>query len=426
LSRNLKLEKTRSLVARIKLLRKDTLLRDTGRNWQVGKSFVYNFVRTLHKEKIFLLFGGFFVLVILGGIGFAIYEPDNGTFWDRLGLGLWWAIVTITTVGYGDVVPRTVPGRLVGVCLMVSGLIAISLVTATVASIFVQRKIRRERGLEAITDHDHVIILGWNKGGEQVLRNLFFRTDRRTPVVLVNNLAPELFEALLAAFHEVNLQFVRGDYSREEILAKTNIAQARRVIILADRTDENLPRDQVDQRTLLAALAVKSLHPKIRITAEIILPENRTHLERAHVDDIVIRGEYDSSLIASTTESEGLFKIMQTLLSPEGPNFWAVKIPTRFQGVKIKQFAAYLQEEFQALLIGLFTEGYKIRLEDLLSPEPSAIDEFIYRKFTEAGKTYLFGRQKIEIQINPPDDHLIAPQEVAVVIATKPPHLMPR
>ncbi len=80
---------------------------------------------------------------------------------------------------------------------------------------------------------------------------------------------------------------------------KPIIAQARRVIILADRTDENLPRDQVDQKTLLAALAVKSLHPKIRITAEIILPENRTHLERAHVDDIVIRGEYDSSLIAS-------------------------------------------------------------------------------------------------------------------------------
>ena len=89
--------------------------------------------------------------------------------------------------------PIRLPGRLVGVCLMVSGLLVITLLTATVASIFVQRKIRRERGLEAITDHDHVIILGWNKGGEQVLRNLFFRTERRTPVVLVNNLAPEDF-----------------------------------------------------------------------------------------------------------------------------------------------------------------------------------------------------------------------------------------
>ncbi len=417
---------SQNLVEKFKTLRTPDLLRGAGKQWHICRSFFCDFVHTLHKEKIFLLFGGFFALILLGGIGFAWYELDKGTFWTRLGLGLWWAIVTITTVGYGDVVPQTFPGRLVGVCLMISGLISISLVTATVASIFVQRKLRREKGLEASTDRDHVIILGWNKGGEQVLSNLFFRTDRRTPVVLVNNLAPEGFEALLAGYHDVNLRFVRGDYSREEILVKTNLAQARRVIILADRTDENLPRDQVDQKTLLAALAVKSLNPKVRITAEIILPENRTHLERAHVDDIVIRGEYDSALIASTTESEGLFKIIQGLLSPEGPNFWAVKIPARFQGVKIKQFAAYLREEYQALLIGLFTEGYKIRLEELLSPEPSAIDEFIYRKFTEAGKTYLFGRQKIEIQINPPDDHLIGPQEVAVVISNKAPRLMPR
>ncbi len=416
-----------NLSARLRRYPKDVLHRAGGQFCQLCKVYLINFILTLHQEKIFFLFSAFFALIFLGGLGFAFSEAsDDGLFFTRLGRGLWWAIVTLTTVGYGDVVPLTLPGRLVGVALMVSGLIAISLLTATVASIFVQRKIRRERGLEAVTDHDHIIVLGWNRGGEQVLRNLFFRLDRRAPVVLVNNLPPENFEALLLGFSDFQLRFVRGDYSREEILAKTNLGKARRVVILADRTDENLPRDQVDQKTLLAALAVKSLQPNIRITAELIFPENRTHLERAHVDDIVIRGEYDSSLIASTTESAGLFKIMQSLLSPEGSNFWVVKIPARFEGVKIKQFAAYLRDEFQALLIGVYTEGYKIRLEELLSPEPTAIDEFIFRKFTEAGKTHLFGRQKIEFLINPPEDHLIAPHESAVVIATKPPILSPR
>jgi voltage-gated potassium channel len=406
---------------------RNLLIQNAIQSWQICKAFFQNFIHTLHQEKIFFLFGGFFALIFLGGLGFAICEAsDGGTFWTHLGRGLWWAMVTITTVGYGDVVPQTLTGRLVGFLLMISGLISITLVTATVASIFVQRKIRKERGLEAVTDHDHIIILGWNRGGEQVLRNLFFRLDRRTPVVLVNNLPPENFETLIVAFHDFNLRFVRGDYSREEILTKTNLSKARRVIILADRTDENLPRDQVDQKTLLAALAVKSLHPQIRITAELIFSENRTHLERAHVDDIIIRGEYDSSLIASSTESEGLFKIMQSLLSPEGANFWAVKIPVRFHGQPIKEFAGVLRDEYQALLIGLYTEGYKIRLEELLSPEPTAIDEFIYRKFTEAGKTHLFGRQKIEFQINPPEDHLVSPHEIAVVISTRPPSFLPR
>ena len=134
---------------KFKTLRTPKLLQGAGKQWHICSSFFCDFVRTLHREKIFLLFGGFFVLIFLGGIGFALYEPDKGTFWTRLGVGLWWAIVTITTVGYGDVVPQTIPGRLVGVCLMISGLVSISLVTATVASIFVQRKLRREKGLEA-------------------------------------------------------------------------------------------------------------------------------------------------------------------------------------------------------------------------------------------------------------------------------------
>ncbi|WP_169311496.1 potassium channel family protein [Desulfobacca acetoxidans] len=383
--------------------------------------YLRQFFLTLRQERIFLLLSAVLGLIILGGLGFAFQELGEGSFRERFGRGIWWAVVTITTVGYGDVVPQTIGGRLVGVGLMIAGLISLSLVTATIASIFIERKIRRERGLEAVGDHDHIIVLGWNRGGEQVLRNLFFRLGQRTPIVLVNSLLPDQFEEIKGSFHDYNLHFVRGDCSREEILVKTNLSKARRVIILADRTDEGLLREQIDQKTLLVALTVKALNPKIRITAELIFPENRPHLERAHVEDIIIRGEYDSALIACTTEAEGLYRILQRLLSPEGSNFWAVKIPPRFHGQQFKDLAKFLREEHQALLIGLYSEGYKIRLEELLSPEPTAIDEFIYRKFAEAGKTHLFGRQKIEFQINPPDDHLISPHEVAVVIATKQP-----
>ncbi len=55
---------------------------------------------------------------------------------------LWWALVTITTVGYGDVVPHTHLGRVVGMILMFSGVVLVSLFTATIASIYVERKIK--------------------------------------------------------------------------------------------------------------------------------------------------------------------------------------------------------------------------------------------------------------------------------------------
>jgi len=395
-------------------------LKSLRRRWKYLSDLLGPFWVILRKERVFLLLGAVVVLVLVAGLGFSLHEQQEGGFWHRLGQGLWWAAVTITTVGYGDVVPQTLGGRMVGVALMFSGLIFLSLLTATVASVFVERKIRKERGLENITESNHIIILGWHRGGEQVLANLLSRLAPRTPLVLVNNLTPDQFESLKDKFKEANLFFVRGDFTREEILEKANPPKARQAVILADRVD-GASREQIDQRTLLAALTIKSLHPQLKVCAEVLHPDNRAHLERARVEDIVVRGEYDSALIASATESTGIFKVLQALLSPEAPNFWAVDIPARFQGKPVKELAAFLKSQYQSLLLALFTEGQKLRLEELLSSEPSAIDDFIFRKFTEAGKTHLFGGHKVQFVINPADDHVIAPNEIAVVIAIQPP-----
>jgi voltage-gated potassium channel len=59
---------------------------------------------------------------------------DFATFWD----GVWWAVVTVTTVGYGDLYPHTVPGRIVAIALMLVGIGFLAVLTATVASHFVQ------------------------------------------------------------------------------------------------------------------------------------------------------------------------------------------------------------------------------------------------------------------------------------------------
>src|SRR4051794_16299908 len=70
------------------------------------------------------------------------------------GSGLWWSVQTITTVGYGDKVPTSTPGRLVAVLVMVTGLGFMSVVTAAITAAFVESARRRRRLPEAITlDH---------------------------------------------------------------------------------------------------------------------------------------------------------------------------------------------------------------------------------------------------------------------------------
>lgn len=85
-------------------------------------------------------------LVIAGIAGVAAWILSPKGF-DGLGDSLWWAAQTVTTVGYGDVVPETAGGRLIGLFVMVVGVAAVSLITALVTSSFITYQ-QRQRGGE--------------------------------------------------------------------------------------------------------------------------------------------------------------------------------------------------------------------------------------------------------------------------------------
>src|SRR5215218_5071653 len=78
-------------------------------------------------------------LALIGGVIIRVVDQEN---FPSVGLGIWWALQTVTTVGYGDVVPTTVAGRTVGGIVMVIGIAFISFVTAGVTSTLVQRAAR--------------------------------------------------------------------------------------------------------------------------------------------------------------------------------------------------------------------------------------------------------------------------------------------
>jgi voltage-gated potassium channel len=82
---------------------------------------------------------------------------DSGI--NGFGNAMWWAIVTVTTVGYGDVVPETTVGRLVGAGLMLVGVSAIPIATSLVVSVFItrmQEKLREQDSAERAEIIRHV------------------------------------------------------------------------------------------------------------------------------------------------------------------------------------------------------------------------------------------------------------------------------
>jgi voltage-gated potassium channel Kch len=86
--------------------------------------------------------------------GTLMWLLDNEDF-PRLGPALWWAVATVTTVGYGDVVPREPHGRLLASLLMLLGFATLSLLTGTIASALVAR----QHGRTASTERELVAAL---------------------------------------------------------------------------------------------------------------------------------------------------------------------------------------------------------------------------------------------------------------------------
>src|SRR4029450_12954271 len=76
--------------------------------------------------------------VVVFGSGVLMNVIENQEY-PTLGIGLWWAVQTVTTVGYGDVAPTDVFGRLVGAFVMLEGTAFIAIVTAVITSSFVTR-----------------------------------------------------------------------------------------------------------------------------------------------------------------------------------------------------------------------------------------------------------------------------------------------
>lgn len=376
-------------------------------------------LRGLYRERFVQIAMAILIVILLSSLCVYYFESESGdsnisSLWD----GIWWAVVTMGTVGYGDKYPITVGGKIVGLMLIFAGVGVMSLFTATIASIFVEKKIKEGRGLEIIKDKDHIVICGWNQHTEEVLQVLTaYGSMGNTPIVLINELSVDDIDSLRLKYTKYNLRFLRGNYVHEDVLLRANIAKAKFALIMAD-TSGSHPRDRIDERTTLASLTIKSIAPGIKTIAEILDSENKQHLRRANVDEIVVRGENMGSLLASAINSPGLPKIFSSLLSIGDTNkLWRVEIPRNFIGRTFKELSIFYREKQHAILIGLLMEKKVMKLEDLLSDDTSIIDTFIREKIKESKRDILYKKEETQFVINPDDGYIVNEGEFAIILA---------
>ena len=185
-------------------------LRNTAReSWQ--------FIKRERLDRLLLIIGA---LIAVSAVIVSLVEPDLSLF-----SAFWWSIVTLTTVGYGDISPTTTGGRIVAILIMFLGIGLLGTLSATIASVLVDRKLKEDHGLTSYEFRNHIILIEWNHRARSVLRQL--RADESTaksPVVLIAELERKPVD-------DPDLHFVRGTPG-DETLKQANVSQAKTVIVL--------------------------------------------------------------------------------------------------------------------------------------------------------------------------------------------------
>lgn len=112
------------------------------RHLDVNKRFELWYERLTLPRAVTTVISVAFILVLVAGALERIVEPEVFT---SLGLAYWWAVVTVTTVGYGDVVPESPAGRLVGTALMLTGLGLIPTLTSVTVAVLIGKRTRAQQ-----------------------------------------------------------------------------------------------------------------------------------------------------------------------------------------------------------------------------------------------------------------------------------------
>lgn len=252
-------------------------------------------------------------ILAYGTTGFVYFElpikPDLS--WVD---ALWWSLVTLTTIGYGDIYPATTGGRfLVAAPLMTFGIGLLGYVLSLAATTLIEAKSRELSGMSNVSYRDHVVILNL-PSVEKVARIVDeLREDKAfggKEIVLVD----EHLETVPRELLDRGVHYVRGNPTRDETLGRANVDEASHAVILSKKPGD----PHSDDLALAITLAVEARTPNIRSIAECVDAGHEELLRKAGCNSIVCSGRYEAHFVSNEVVHPGIQDVIAELLTVSG------------------------------------------------------------------------------------------------------------
>ncbi len=269
-------------------------------------------LKLLKMPGISIIFITFFLIT---GSAFSIHLIEPETFASPFD-GLWWVMTTITTVGYGDLYPKTVGGRIYAFFLFLTGIGLISLTIGKILDAFTLYHKRMEEGKLEYKRKDHIILIGWSKKAQLAIQEIR-STYPKKGIVIIDKLEK-------APIIEKNIQFISGSPLDTPTLDKANLKEAHSVIIFAD--EKMMDCDLADNKSAAIAVKIEGLAAHVRTIVEVLSKDHLDIFKYTKVDDFIFPHETISHLAVRSAFSDGISTLFTQLVSNQvGPDVFEIQ-----------------------------------------------------------------------------------------------------
>ncbi|XP_047459024.1 calcium-activated potassium channel subunit alpha-1a isoform X11 [Mugil cephalus] len=341
-----------------------------------------NILKTSNSIKLVNLCS-IFISTWLTAAGFIHLVENSGDPWENFqnsqSLSYWECVyllmVTMSTVGYGDVCAKTTLGRLFMVFFILGGLAMFARYVPEIAALILNRK-KYGGSYNSTRGRKHIVVCGHItlESVSNFLKDFLHkdRDDVNVEIVFLHNISPNLELEALFKRHFTQVEFYQGSVLNPHDLARVKIESADACLILANKYCAD--PDAEDASNIMRVISIKNYHPKIRIITQMLQYHNKAHLLNIpswnwkEGDDAICLAELKAGFIAQSCLAQGLSTMLANLFSMR--SFIEIEEDTwqkyYLEGVANEMYTEYLSSAFVGLSFPTVCELCYVKLKLLL------------------------------------------------------------